>query len=113
MAFRSSFGAAALLFAVVLILAVPSANSVGGGKKKGGGSGQEQKRAGGGGGGRGQAPGAAGDPGKGKKQESEGFAAMEAGNFEVCVKKFAKAAKLDPSYSDHHTQVSSPTSLHP
>jgi hypothetical protein len=35
----------------------------------------------------------------------QGFKAMETGNLKLCAKKFRQAIKLDPTYSDYHTQV--------
>jgi len=99
---------AAVLVVLLTILAVPSANSVGGGKKKGGQGGVSSKGKGGGGGGGGKAAaGTGGGGGRAKAIEAEGFAAMEKGNFELCIQKFTKATQMDPEFADYHTQVGS------
>jgi len=104
---------AAVLVVLLTILTVPCANSVGGGKKKGGQGGVASKgKGGGGGGGKGKAAagsggGGGGGGGRAKAIEAEGFAAMEKGNFELCIQKFTKATQMDPEFADYHTQVGS------
>lgn len=99
-----------MLVVLLTMLVVPCANSVGGGKKKGGQVGGDDKGKGGGGGGGGKKTASGiggGGGGKAKAMEAEGFAAMEKGNFELCIQKFKKATQLDPEFADYHTQVGS------
>lgn len=36
---------------------------------------------------------------------AEGHKAIQAGNVDLCVKRFGEASEMDPTYSDYHTQV--------
>jgi len=87
---------ATVALVVLLLIQLPAGDSAqeakGGKKKEAGGKGGKGGKVG-------------GASQKLKRLSEEGFAAAEAGNLDLCSRKFAAAAKLDPTYSDYHTQL--------